>query len=323
MICGHTQSVDSGVTRDKGQTAVVIGHSLDAEAGIPLHRFDRFPGHPPVRLGSPHVPDDLAPPHAHAHDFLVLAYVERAGGSIALDGHEWPLRAGDALVIAPRVVVVPGAVDALRRTDMWTVAFPADVLEPGTPGAFLSWRAHPLLFPFARGVAGGVQRLGVPPEERPVWSERLAALERELAQRRDGYYEAVLAHLTLLLVGLSRLAADVAGDLELREEPLLAGVFEVIEARYGQPISLRDVAAAVGLTPGHLTTVVRRKTGRTVQQWLAERRMAEARRLLAGTDLAVEAIAARVGYRDAGYFIKTFRRGHGVTPLGWRRAGHA
>ncbi|MQA15634.1 MAG: helix-turn-helix domain-containing protein [Pseudonocardiaceae bacterium] len=289
---------------------------------MPLHRFERVPGLPPVRLGSPRAPDRLTPPHAHAHDFLVLAYLERGGGSIRLGGREWILRAGDALVVAPGEVVVPGADDRLHGAEVWTVAFPADVIEPGTPGAFLSWRAHPLLFPFARGVAGGVQRLAVPPEDRPAWSERLAALERELAERRDGYNEAVLAYLTLLLVSLSRLAADVAGNLELRDEPLLAAVFEVVETRYNEPVSLRDVARAVGLTPGHLTTVVRRKTGRTVLQWLTERRMAEARRLLAGTDLPVETVAARVGYRDAGYFGKTFRRGHGVTPLSWRGAGH-
>jgi len=77
----------------------------------------------------------------------------------------------------------------------------------------------------------------------------------------------------------------------------------------------------VSLSRGHLTTVVRRKTGRTVQEWIAERRMAEARRLLAETDLAVEEVGRRVGYCDPGYFVRTFRRAHGATPPGWRRAG--
>jgi AraC family transcriptional regulator, transcriptional activator of pobA len=122
---------------------------------------------------------------------------------------------------------------------------------------------------------------------------------------------------------VSRLAANVAEGMVLRDEPVLAAVFDVIEERYDQPISLRDVAAAVGLTAGHLTTVVGRKTGRTVQQWITERRLAEARRLLADTDLTVEAIGGRVGYRDVGYFIKRFRRSHGVSPLEWRRAGRA
>jgi AraC family transcriptional regulator, transcriptional activator of pobA len=70
-------------------------------------------------------------------------------------------------------------------------------------------------------------------------------------------------------------------------------------------------------------TVVRRRTGRTVQGWIRERRMAEARRLLAETELTVEAIAGRVGYRDAGYFIRHLRRDHARTPLAWRRAGRA
>jgi AraC family transcriptional regulator, transcriptional activator of pobA len=137
----------------------------------------------------------------------------------------------------------------------------------------------------------------------------------------DGYREAVLSHLTLLLVGVGRLAADVVGDLKLKDEPLLAEVFGFMEEHYREPISLRDIARAVSLSPGHLTTVVRRKTGRTVQEWIAERRMAQARRLLVETELSVEEVGRRVGYVDAGYFVRSFRRAHGVTLLGWRRAG--
>ena len=80
------------------------------------------------------------------------------------------------------------------------------------------------------------------------------------------------------------------------------------------------MARAVSLSSGHLTTVVRRKTGRTAQAWIAERRMAEARKLLVQTDLAVEEVGRRVGYVDAGYFVRSFGHAHGATPLGWRRA---
>jgi AraC-like DNA-binding protein len=145
-------------------------------------------------------------------------------------------------------------------------------------------------------------------------------MDLELRERREGYREAALAHLTLLLVGVSRLAAEVVGDLRLNDEPLLAEVFGFIEEHYHEPISLRDVARAVNLSRGHLTTVVRRKTGRTVLEWVAERRMAQARRLLVETDLSVEEVGRRVGYVDAGYFVRSFRSTHGATPLGWRRS---
>jgi AraC family transcriptional activator of pobA len=289
--------------------------------GPPVYTYEAVPGVPPVsarRFGREPSPGGL-PSGAHSHDFLVLSYFEQDGGSLWLGGREWRIGAGDAYVIAPGEVADPSGVEEVEG---WAVFFPPEVLGSQAPGSFLSWRAHPLLFPFVRGAGSpGAQRLKVPPAERPSWSERFSALELELRRRRDGYREAVLAHLTLLLVDVSRLAADVAGDLRLKDEPLLAEVFGFIEERYHEPISLRDVARALSLSPGHLTTVVRRKTGRTVGEWIAERRMVEARRLLVETDLPVEEVGRRVGYGETGYFVRSFRRAHGATPLGWRRAG--
>jgi AraC family transcriptional activator of pobA len=146
----------------------------------------------------------------HSHDFLTLAYFEREGGWLRSGERTWELRAGDAFVIPPGEVLDPGG---LAEAEGWAVFFPAEVLAPSNSGVFLSWRAHPLLFPFAAGVdraGGGARRLVVPPEERPMWSAHLSALDLELRERRVGYREAVLAYLTLL-VGVSRLAVEVGG----------------------------------------------------------------------------------------------------------------
>jgi AraC family transcriptional activator of pobA len=291
--------------------------------GPVVYTYEAVPGVPPVstlRFGQQSSPGGLPPgAHPHSHDFLVLTFhLERDGGSLRLGTREWRIEAGDVYVIAPGEIV---DASGLEETEGWAVFFPPEVFGSQASDALLSWRAHPLLLPFVRGAAGGAQRLKVPPAERPSWSERLSALDLELRQRQDGYREAVLSHLTLLLVGVGRLAADVVSDLRLNDEPLLAEVFGFIEDRYRERISLKDVARAVSLSPGHLTTVVRRKTGRTVQEWIAERRMAEARRLLVQTDLAVEEVGRRVGYGDPAYFVRSFGRAHGVTPLGWRRAG--
>src|SRR5215216_8162921 len=253
--------------------------------GPPVYSYEAAPGRPPVsalRLGRGS--SGGLPPGAHSHNFLVLTYFERDGGSLRLGDREWRIEAGDVYLIAPGEIADPSG---LEEAEGWSIFFQPEVLGSQVPGAFLSWRAHPLLFPFVRGAAGGAQRLKVPPAERPSFSEHLSALDLELRHRQDGYREAVLSHLTLLLVDVSRLAVDVVGDLRLNDEPLLADVFGFIEEHYREPISLKDVARAVSLSRGHLTTVVRRKTGRTVQEWIAERRMAEARRLLVETDLAV------------------------------------
>lgn len=295
--------------------------------GAPVYEYVRTPGTPPVsvlRFSGAELPvGDPADEHAHAHDFLVLAYFERGAGALRLDNQVWPVAPGDAFVIAPGEVVRVAPGDHVQAAEGWTVFFPPEVIASGSSGPFLAWRAHPLLFPFVGRAAGGAQRLRVPPRERPVWAGHVAAIERELREPRDGSTEAVLAHLTLLLVSVSRVSVDLGHDLRLRNEPLLAAVFEFIEERYHDPVSLADIAESVALTPGHLTTVVRRKTGRTAQQWLTERRMAEARRLLRETDHTVEAIATCTGYRQPSFFIKQFKHHHADTPAAWRRQARA
>jgi AraC-like DNA-binding protein len=257
----------------------------------------------------------------HAHDFPGIAYFETTGGVLRTGRQEWSVREGDLFVIAPGDVMGHTRPADLAGSTAWGVFFTPEVLGPEVPGAYLAWRTHPLLFPFVRGGAFGALRLRVPAPDRPEWTHRIQALYTELTDRRDGYREAALAHLTLLLVGVSRLAVDVVGDLRENHEPLLAGVFEVIERRYPEPLSLRDVAAEVSISPGHLTSTVRRQTGRTVQQWITERRMIEARRLLTATSLPVGEVGRRVGFPDAGYFARTFGKHHGTSPARWRAGG--
>ncbi|MEH2026199.1 response regulator transcription factor [Nostoc sp.] len=97
-------------------------------------------------------------------------------------------------------------------------------------------------------------------------------------------------------------------------------VFQFIEENYYRPIKLTDIALVVGYSPAYLTNLVKRKTQRSVYRWITERRMVEARLLLMNTDEPVNQIASRVGYSDAGYFIRQFRQLYKIPPKAWREA---
>ncbi|WP_083410675.1 helix-turn-helix transcriptional regulator [Mycolicibacterium rutilum] len=264
--------------------------------GVPIYGYPTGPGAPPVSVARASN-EELLQRGRHIHDFPALWFVP------------------DSAVV---LVAAAGEVlDPVARPDGGVgVFFDPAALE--SEGARPTWREHPLLFPFLHGEAGGLLELRLPAERVEPWRTAIASIEAELAERRDGYRQAALAHLVLLLIDLARVAVDVVGDLRHSGEPLLAEVFAVIDRRLGEPLSLRDVAADVGLSPGHLTTIVRRRTGRTVQDWIIERRMAASRRLLADTDLPVAEVAHRVGIADPGYFSRLFRRVHGTSPRTWR-----
>lgn len=266
---------------------------------LPVHRLPAGPRVVVRRMDGTHKP---LPDGDHIHDFFVVGLVE-----------------DEVFVVAPGDVVGAASLgfsaEELRGIVGWSVLFDPEVLGAHTA---LAWRTHPLLAPFVGGRPSGVTRLAVPAGDRASFEDRFARLDAELRERRDGHLPAATAHLTLLLVDVARLADGVVADLHLNREPLLGEVFAVIERRYAGPLSLRDVAAAVGLTPGHLTTRVRGRTGRTVLEWITERRMLEARRLLATTDAPVAAVGRAVGVPDPGYFARVFRREHGVSPAAWR-----
>lgn len=286
------------------------------DGAMPVHTAVPVPGTPPIavmRIGPEHAA--RVAPGSHAHDFPTLAYFEHGTAAVRVAGGH-PIAAGDLYVIAPGDVLTIDDPDAFATAGGWCVHFLPEAVDDALPGALLSWRAHPLLCTFARDAGCGVLRLSVPATDRAGWAHRIRALDTELRERGDGFREAALAHLVLLLVGVARLAEHTIGHLE-RGSPL-EQTFAVIERRYHEPLSLSDVARAVNLSPGHLTTTVRRRTGRTVNEWITERRMTQARRLLTSSTLSVEEVGRSVGLPDPSYFARQFRRVHGLSPRAWR-----
>jgi AraC-like DNA-binding protein len=100
--------------------------------------------------------------------------------------------------------------------------------------------------------------------------------------------------------------------------PRLRQVFEFIELNYHQPISLKEVAQAVGYSPAYLTDLVRKLTGKTVNNWIIERRTNQASILLVVTNDSVEEIASKVGYQNINHFYCQFRNFYKNTPSAWR-----
>lgn len=100
--------------------------------------------------------------------------------------------------------------------------------------------------------------------------------------------------------------------------PRLLEVFEFIELNYHQSIKLKEVAQAVGYSSAYLTDLVRKLSGKTVNNWIIERRITEASTLLLETNFSVEEIAFNVGYQNINHFYCQFRNYYQTTPAAWR-----
>ncbi|MGX1135493.1 AraC-like DNA-binding protein [Streptomyces glaucescens] len=80
------------------------------------------------------------------------------------------------------------------------------------------------------------------------------------------------------------------------------------------------IAAEHAVSQRHLYTLLSR-AGISLEQWIINERLAEARRMLASprhSGLTVAAVAARCGFRTPSHFTRRFRERYGVTPREWR-----
>jgi AraC-like DNA-binding protein len=93
---------------------------------------------------------------------------------------------------------------------------------------------------------------------------------------------------------------------------------EVLRERYHEPLALRDLAAAAGLSEFHFLRAYRAAFGETPHQHFTRLRLEHAKRELA-RGAAVTEVCFGVGYSSLGSFSTLFARTTGQSPRAWQR----
>ncbi|MHB1627930.1 MAG: helix-turn-helix domain-containing protein [Bacilli bacterium] len=93
---------------------------------------------------------------------------------------------------------------------------------------------------------------------------------------------------------------------------------DFMENHFCERLALETIAQHVALSPFHYARVFKRATGMSVMTRLLQIRIAQAKIMLAETDLSVRDIAEKCGFVDQGYFGKQFKRSEEATPSEFR-----
>ncbi len=148
-----------------------------------------------------------------------------------------------------------------------------------------------------------------------------AALVRESHDPQAGTSAMVSLYLGLILMHLWRASGIEPGTAARGTGATTVQRFrQLIELHYRDGIRIDRFAEMLGVTRTHLHEACLRATERTPLALLHERLIHEARLRLEQTDLAVETVAYGLGFRDAAYFNRFFKRLTGQSPGAYRRA---
>lgn len=115
----------------------------------------------------------------------------------------------------------------------------------------------------------------------------------------------------------SRMAGIVAAGLAPWQQ---RHATEMMQARLGSPLTIKEIARACEVTPSHFARAFRCTFGRAPYRYLTDLRIAEAKRQMMDTDLSLTDIALMCGFTDQSHFTRVFRRLVGKSPGLWRQA---
>ncbi|SDZ67639.1 Two-component response regulator, YesN/AraC family, consists of REC and AraC-type DNA-binding domains [Evansella caseinilytica] len=99
----------------------------------------------------------------------------------------------------------------------------------------------------------------------------------------------------------------------------IQNVKKYIISHYHQELYLELLAEQVSLSPRYLSDLFKKEEGIGITRYIKQIRITEAKKLLMNTNLKVADIAAKVGYTNYPYFVKTFREETGLPPEKYRQ----
>ena len=92
-----------------------------------------------------------------------------------------------------------------------------------------------------------------------------------------------------------------------------------IREHLAENLTLAHVGKAIHISAGYLSRIFNTLAGQSFCDYIRDERMTLARHLLISTDLTVDEISVRCGYRTPGYFATVFKSAMGKSPMEYRK----
>lgn len=232
------------------------------------------------------------------HPDNLLAYCAEGAGTLRTEAGQWPVAAGD-LMLLPAGTAHQYAADAARPWSLYWVHYQGRLAAEYT--RFL-------------GMAEPVAAIGVQPR-------LIADFEALFALRGAGGNERVFVHAACQLKAtLTDMACLIAMHSNARGTRIdLDQIQQLMHRRIDRELDLDDLAQAANLSKFHFVRKFKQLTGHAPIQHFIHLKMQHACQLLDTTQEPVKRIANRVGYDDPHYFSRLFKRVIGLSPLQYRR----
>lgn len=223
-----------------------------------------------------------------------LVYIPTGIGKFETKSKRWTVNPGDLMVLAPEEWHRYKPIESTGWEEYWI----------GFRGGFLSNRILGELLPTGKSY---IKHLGFQEELIFLFNKSF-----ELAKGNSQGYRKILAGIIMQLVGY--VVFSETEKPESREEQLSKKVISYIRKHSSEVIDFQKLADEHHLSYNRFRTIFKNETGESLQQYLIQERLKNAKELIINTNLSLKEISAKTGFGSSFYFSKVFKNEMGYPP---------
>ena len=242
----------------------------------------------------------------HYHEFCKLLMLRSGSGGYTVEGHRYSLETGDIVLIGKHCVHRPEFEHGLLYERVIIYISPEFLQQQSTPDCPLE--------EIFNGANGHVLHLNTPDA---LWSIS-DRLEKELSEDKYGRVIVSNGLLLRLLIEIARNMQDPNAAFSTPIAPTDSRILEIlryIDAHLTEDLSIDILAEEFYISKYHMMRLFKQETGRSIHDYLQERRLLHARDLIRHGISATDS-CFQSGFRSYSSFTRAYAKHFGTTPTG-------
>jgi len=251
-------------------------------------------------------PNEMEITGAHRDDHYIFFLLTKGSGSLMVDFQNITVAAGELYYILPSQVhyrIIN------NRAEGWFLAIDPSLVPANFKDVF-------------EGRLNLQRPYKLSDHSLQQYSNLLELLRMEFIDRQnDKYYLAIIHALVVSFLAMAASTYDAvqSGENKHTRSAELVRQFRNLLAANCYTIKKPSIyASKLNVSTGYLNEAIKKATGSSVSYWIQQELFSEAKRLLYHSDADVKQIAHELGYTDYSYFIRSFRKASGLSPLKFR-----
>ena len=247
----------------------------------------------------------------HWHDEFEIIYVKSGFLTVSISGENYIGKPGDAFVVSPGNLHFMGS--QTGNVDYFTFLFPLKYISFRTDDIL----DDKLLEPLNSG------HLIISPEIEDTVKEQCEQLVEIYGVKKEESQSKITAQIKTKIILLQFILElwkkgfivenDTGGKNTVEKE-----MVSYIQQNFTGKILLKEFGEQFHLSEKYISRYFKEHFHITISQYVTYLRLEHAKQLLQDTDIPVTEVAMQSGYQNVSYFIRSFKKTYGMSPLKYR-----